>query len=153
MVRGAGGRGMSPGTDDDSPDTLEVRETVRRIVAAFGDGRMDEYFSLFHPDCSFVFYTTPDRLGSVAEYRDLWDRWVREDHFEVLSCRTSDTRVQMWGDAAVVTHTVQTQVQAGGEEATLHERETIVLARRSTGGWIAVHEHLSPIEVPGVGSA
>ncbi len=127
-------------------DADEVREAVRRIVAAFGEGRTEDYFSSFHPDCSFVFYTTPDRLDSVAAYRELWDRWVREEGFEVRSCRTYDTRVQVWGETAVVTHTVETRARTRAGEETLHERETIVLARQPAGGWVGVHEHLSPLE-------
>ncbi len=132
------------------PEAAEraVRETVDRVVAAFGEGRMDEYFSAFHPDCTFVFHTTDRRLESVAEYRALWDRWVEEDGFEVLDCRTSDTRVQLWRDVAVVTHSVETRQRSSGEEATLHERETIVLARQGDGRWLGVHEHLSPWEPP-----
>ena len=126
----------------------EVREAVDRLVAAFGDGRLDDYFGAFHPDCSFVFYTTDHRLESVAEYRAVWDRWVNEDDFAVLDCRTGDTRVQLWGDVAVVSHSVETKVRSAGEESVVNERETIVLARQTDGGWLGVHEHLSPCATP-----
>lgn len=77
-------------------DKEEVGDAVAAIVSAFGDGRLDDYFGCFHPDCSFVFYTSDRRLNSVADYRALWDRWVAEDGLEVLSCRTRDTHVQVW---------------------------------------------------------
>ncbi len=124
----------------------EVREVVERLVAAFGDGRLADYFGAFHPDCSFVFYTTDHRLESVVDYRALWDRWVKEDGLTVLDCRTSDTRVQLWGDVAVVSHSVKTRVRSGGQESVVNERETIVLARQADGRWLGVHEHLSPSE-------
>jgi ketosteroid isomerase-like protein len=127
-------------------DEQEVRDTVAAIVSAFGDGRMDDYFSCFHPECSFVFHTTENRLNSVAEYRALWDGWVAEDGFEVRSCRTGDTHIQVWGDAAVVTHSVETRGRTRSSEEVLLERETIVLARQADGRWLAVHEHLSPAE-------
>jgi uncharacterized protein (TIGR02246 family) len=127
-------------------DEQEIRDMVAAIVSAFGDGRVDDYFSYFHPDCSFVFYSTEDRLNSVAEYRALWDRWVAEDGFEVRSCSTRDTNIQVWGDAAVVTHSVETQSRTHSSEEVELERETIVLARQADGRWLAVHEHLSPAE-------
>lgn len=122
----------------------EAREAVARLVSAFGDGRLEDYFGSFHPDCSFIFHTTEQRLGSVEEYRELWRRWVHEDGFEVLGCRTGNTSVQLWGEVAVVTHDVDTRVRTNDGEEDLSERETIVLARQADGRWLAVHEHLSP---------
>ena len=122
----------------------EVRAAVEAIVSAFGEGRLEDYFGAFHPDCTFVFHSTDRRLESVEEYRRLWDRWVREDGFEVQSCSTSDTRIQRWDDHAVVTHRVRTRIRTHEGEEELDERETIVLARQPDGRWLGVHEHLSP---------
>jgi ketosteroid isomerase-like protein len=121
----------------------EVREAVERLVTAFGEGRLDDYFACFAPDATFVFYTTPERLDSPQAYLQLWDRWVAEDGFRVRACRTSDTRVQLAGDVAIVTHDVETEVSTNDGDDTLRERETIVFAPRD-GRWLAVHEHLSP---------
>ena len=123
----------------------QVLEAADQLVAAFGEGRVEDYFACFHPQATFVFYTAGRRLESTAEWRELWDTLVREEGFEVLECSSSGRRVQALGDAAVFTHDVETHVRtrASGEE-TLHERETIVFARSENGGWLAVHEHLSP---------
>jgi uncharacterized protein (TIGR02246 family) len=122
----------------------EVRQAVAALVAAFGEGRLDDYFGCFAPDATFVFYTTPERLMSVDAYRALWARWVAEDGFRVVSCRTFDTNVQLFGDTAVVTHSVETQISTNEGADTVHERETIVMARGEDGRWLGVHEHLSP---------
>lgn len=122
----------------------QVRQAVDSLVAAFGEGRLEDYFGSFAPDATFVFYTTPMRQMSVGEYRALWDRWVSEDGFRVVSCRTYDTNVQLFDDIAVVTHSVQTQISTNDGEDTLDERETIVFARGADGRWLGVHEHLSP---------
>lgn len=124
----------------------QVREAVERIVAAFGAGRLDEYFGSFHPGSTFVFHTEDRRLESVDDYRRLWERWVDEDGFEVLGCWTTDPRIQMWGDVAVVTHTVFTKSRTREGETDRRERETIVLARQADGRWLGIHEHLSPWE-------
>ena len=121
-------------------------EAADRLVAAFGEGRVDDYFACFHPQATFVFYTADRRLESTAEWRELWDSLVRDEGFEVLGCSSSGRRVQELGDdVAVFTHDVETRVstRAAGEE-TLRERETIVFVRAESGAWLAVHEHLSP---------
>lgn len=122
----------------------DVRQTVAALVGAFGEGRLDDYFACFASDATFVFYTTPARLMSVDEYRALWERWVVEDGFRVVSCRTFDTNIQLFGDTAVVTHSVETQISTNAGEDAVHERETIVMTRGGDGRWLGVHEHLSP---------
>jgi ketosteroid isomerase-like protein len=126
----------------------DVRAAADALVGAFAAGRLDDYFGCFAPDATFVFHTTPERLESPADYRALWERWAREDGFEVLSCTSSGARVQLLGDgAAVFTHDVATRVRTTAGEEDLRERETIVFARRD-GRWLAVHEHLSPTDRP-----
>lgn len=122
----------------------QVEEAVERVVAAFGGGRLEEYFGSFHPDCTFVFHTEDRRLESVDDYRRVWRRWVEKESLEVLECWTTETRIQVWDDVAVVTHTVFTKVRTRDGVEDLRERETIVLARQPDGRWLGVHEHLSP---------
>ncbi|MER5398501.1 nuclear transport factor 2 family protein [Streptomyces sp. NPDC002599] len=122
----------------------EVRAAADGLVAAFAEGRLDDYFGAFAPDATFVFHTTPQRLGSTAEYRALWQRWVEQDGFRVLGCTSSAQLVQPFGDTAVFSHDVETRVATNAGEETVHERETIVFARSADGAWLAVHEHLSP---------
>ena len=129
---------------NDEVSEREMMAAAERLVAAFGEGRLDDYFSCFHPGCSFVFHTTGRRLESVADYRREWSHWVAESGLQILGCRTADTRIQMWGDVGVLTHSVETRQRTRGEEGTVHERETIVFARQPDGRWLGVHEHLSP---------
>ncbi|MBU3865657.1 nuclear transport factor 2 family protein [Streptomyces sp. 4503] len=121
----------------------EVLQAADAVVAAFGEGRLDDYFAAFAPDATFVFHTTSERLNSTAEYRALWDRWVAEDGFRVLACVSTDRLVQLLGETAVFTHLVKTTVSTTAGEETTHERETIVFRRQTPGHWLAVHEHLS----------
>lgn len=121
----------------------EVRQAAAELVEDFGAGRVEEYFDRLAPDAVFVFHTAPARLESRAAYRALWDRWVAEDGFRVVSCSSSGTVVQPLGaDAAVFAHDVATRVATAAGEEDLRERETIVFERRR-GRWVVVHEHLS----------
>jgi uncharacterized protein (TIGR02246 family) len=122
----------------------EVLASADALVRAFASGDRTAYFACFAPDATFVFHTTPQRLGSRAAYEALWEQWVTEDGFAVVSCSSTDQVVQVLGpDAAVFAHGVTTVVEVGGIREELHERETIVFAKRD-GVWMAVHEHLSP---------
>jgi len=124
--------------------TEEVLAAAASLVDAFGRHDTASYFAAFRPDATFCFYTHPERLGSRAEYEELWQTW-EQDGFRVLDCASSDGHVQHLGDAAVFTHRVSTRVNLGGAEESLEERETIVFVRDGAGGWVAVHEHLSPL--------
>ncbi|MEB0015080.1 nuclear transport factor 2 family protein, partial [Glaciimonas sp. Cout2] len=60
----------------------------------------------------------------------------------VLSCVSSERRIQVFGEVAVFSHDVASTVSVDGTVETLAERESIVLENRG-GTWLAVHEHLS----------
>jgi ketosteroid isomerase-like protein len=130
-----------------SAASRKVTAAAAAIVDAFGHHDPKKYFSHFAPDATFVFYTTPKRLNTRAEYEVEWATWEKEDGFRVRSCRSSDQRVQILGDVAVFTHSVQTELSTNQGPSTVQERETIVFHRRG-GKWVAVHEHLSPLPAP-----
>ncbi len=127
-----------------SDPATEIRKAAAVLVDAFGRGDLETYLGCFSPDATFLFHTTDRLLTSVEAYRSEWDSWVREDDFRVLGCETTGTHVQVFGDAAVLTHEVRTTVSTATGSARLHERETIVFRRTGDGRWLAVHEHLSP---------
>lgn len=122
----------------------EVLAAAAAIVDDFGHHRTAEYFAGFAEDATFLFYTHTGRLDSRADYEALWASWETNDGFRVHGCRSRAQQVQIIGDsAAVFTHFVESDVEFGGEVATVRERETIVFERRN-GSWLAIHEHLSP---------
>ncbi len=125
-------------------DEQQVRQAAAALVAAFGEGRVEDYFACFTPGATFLFHTTPRRLETLAGYRALWARWEADDGFRVRACESTRGLVQLLGDVAVFLHDVRTEVEADGVGTTLLERETIVFAR-GADGWRAVHEHLSPV--------
>ena len=123
----------------------EVRDAADALVDDFGAGRVEEYFARMAPEATFVFHTAPERLTSRAAYRELWARWVAEDGFRVVSCRSSAQVVQVLAaDVAVLSHDVATRIATRAGEEDLSERESIVFARVD-GAWLVVHEHLSAI--------
>jgi ketosteroid isomerase-like protein len=125
----------------------EILAAADHLVRAFGSHDTAAYFGCFDPGATFIFYTTPARLGSRAEYEQLWRTWEREDEFRVLSCVSARPVVQELGDVGIFSHDVTTVVRTRAGEETVSERETIVF-RRAGGRWAAVHEHLSPRPEP-----
>lgn len=125
--------------------TSMVLDAAAKLVADFGSHNKTAYFAAFSEHASFIFYTHAERLESRLAYETLWDKWESEDGFRVHSCSSSSQLVQMIGeDAAVFSHLVESSIEFGGEISTIHERETIVF-RKIDGGWLAIHEHLSPV--------
>lgn len=125
----------------------EVLAAYTQILDAFAAGRVTEYFSRFHERASFLFWDE-HLLGSRQEYRRRWEEWEEEDGFRVLGADASDVRVSVFGDTAIVTHTIETETETHEGAETVSERESIVFARED-GRWLAVHEHLSPLPEAG----
>jgi uncharacterized protein (TIGR02246 family) len=123
----------------------EVRDAAGRLMAAFSSGDEEGYFACFHPDATFLFHGV-DPIGSRAEYRASVRTWKDEHGFRVLSSTSHDADVAVFEDTAVFTHGVTTSQLWDDEEATLHERESIVFQRQPDGAWLAIHEHLSTDE-------
>lgn len=126
----------------------DVLGAARDLVEAFGRHDTAAYFACFSPDATFLFHTHDQPLRSRAAYEALWASWEQEEGFRVLGCDSSNQHVQLLGDVAVFTHHVRTVVHVAGAEETTEERETIVFRHGHTGGWTAVHEHLSPAPPP-----
>ncbi|MGI8333036.1 YybH family protein [Actinomadura scrupuli] len=138
---------------DRGTEAAAVQAAADALVAAFAQNRVGDYFAAFAPEATFLFHATPGRLGSTAEYRELWRRWVEEDGFQVLGCTSSGPLVQVLGGTAVFSHQVETRIATRTGTQTLHESETIVFSRQDDGRWLAVHEHLSPAAETGTGGA
>jgi ketosteroid isomerase-like protein len=124
-----------------------VLAAADRLVEAFGNHDTKAYFAAFAPDASFIFYNLDRVLRTRAEYEAEWQLWESRDGFRVMGCKSTDRAVSMAGDAAVFSHTVETDVVFGEQQVTNLERETIVFSRNDAGEWQAIHEHLSAMPV------
>jgi ketosteroid isomerase-like protein len=122
--------------------TAEALAAVDAIITHFGNHERDAYFAGFAPEATFLFYTTPNRVESRAAYEKLWDEWEAEAGFHVLSCSSSNRRIQVFGTTAVFSHDVDTTLTMDGATESVAERESIILELRD-GHWLGIHEHLS----------
>jgi ketosteroid isomerase-like protein len=113
------------------------------LIAAFAATDTAAYFACFAPDATFVFHPEPHRLDDRATYEQLWASWLA-DGWRVVSCQSSEQMVQIYGETAVFTHTVDTVTSVGEEHSSTRERETIVFTLDGDR-LVAVHEHLSTV--------
>jgi ketosteroid isomerase-like protein len=122
----------------------EVREAYEGLVAAFREGRWAEKFTYFAEEATVV--DGGRWFGSLDEYRTAWNRWASQhDTLPVpLSVDTRVMKIQMLGDVAVLTHSIESREQTGTGEETAHEVETIVFGKQPDGRWLIVHQHISP---------
>jgi ketosteroid isomerase-like protein len=120
----------------------EALSAIDDLIGHFSAHRTAEYFRSFAPNASFVFHTVPERLDSREEYERLWARWESENGFQVMSCLSTDRRIQVFGDSAVFSHNVLTVATSNGTTNSTAERESIVM-HRAEDRWLCVHEHLS----------
>lgn len=122
-----------------------VMSAADALIDAFARHDRQAYFDAFAPEATFVFYNLDRSLDNRAAYEAEWSLWEERDGFCVHACHSTYRKIQVLGDVAIFTHAVQTELALCGEKVTNRERETIVFSRASTGRWLAVHEHLSPI--------
>jgi ketosteroid isomerase-like protein len=124
-------------------DPQDVLRAADHLIAAFAATDGHGYFDCFTADASFVFHAEPGRLDDRAAYERLWASWV-DAGWRVVSCDSSQRLVQVYGNTAVFSHTVDTVTDTAGQRAATRERETIVFVH-AAGRLLAVHEHLSPV--------
>ncbi|TFD61418.1 DUF4440 domain-containing protein [Cryobacterium suzukii] len=126
---------------------IDALIAIDAIIDNFSQHQREAYFSGFAADATFLFYTAPHRLDSRDAYQSLWADWERDFGFRVVSCSSSNRRIQIFGNTAVFSHDVDTKIRENDTERTVFERESIIMERRE-GAWLCVHEHLSarPLE-------
>jgi hypothetical protein len=121
-----------------------ARLAAEHLIDAFRRFDKAAYFACFDPSASFIFYNSPTTFYDRASYEEAWDEWTAEG-WSVIECRSTNGRVRMLNaDIALFSHEVETTLFPVESPTVLHERESIIFARSDTG-WLAVHEHLSPL--------
>ena len=124
-----------------------VLAAAAALIAAFAANDVPAYFAAFTPEASFIFHHVAYVMRGRAAYEAEYAAWL-QGGFEVLECTSSRQTVQLYGDMAVFTHQLFTRTRSNAGETALHERETIIF-RHIDGRWLGVHEHLSPLAMPG----
>jgi hypothetical protein len=124
----------------------DVLNAASKLVACFGENRVADYFNCFSSDADFIFYTYPNSLPNRSAYEALWKSWVTENDFKILECKSTDQKVRVLdANLALFTHTVETTLSTTGGTEKVLERESIIF-QKIEDSWLAIHEHLSPLQ-------
>ena len=124
-----------------------VQQAAESLIAAFSRHDTAAYFACFHPEATFLFYNNPVLLSSRKAYEQCWAQWETQFGFHVMDCRSSEQKIGFFGDTAIFTHCVETQIKTNDGIQTVAERESIVFQKQADQRWLCIHEHLSPREV------
>ncbi len=124
-------------------DRQDVMTAVNKLITAFSNNDTANYFAAFSAQATFLFHNLDRVLMSRAEYQTEWQSWEDQHQFRIINCKSSAVHLQMFGEVAVFTHQVLTNINFDSDVVSNRERETIVFARHDSGAWLGVHEHLS----------
>jgi ketosteroid isomerase-like protein len=120
-----------------------VRETVARLVAAYGENDLDTYFSFFADDMTVWWGTSGrnDRPTPKAQYVKSWPEFVKKTGGHE-TCRLADLRIQVGpsADAAVSSYELSCVFRKpppGGNPDATYEITSVLFKRN--GLWKVIH--------------
>lgn len=120
----------------------EILELVRAWNAAFAENDVERYFGFVDPDITVLTPANPYRVEGAAQDREEFEFSLASGKSHVNLFQMMQPKVQLAGDAAVVTYFWRGSLGRGEAAAMLHFKETDVFVRRPAG-WKLLHVHLS----------
>ncbi len=118
----------------------DVLEVVRAFNRAFAENDAERYFSHVDRDITVITPSNPYRVDGIDADRAEFEAGLRSGATRVHFFQELQPKVQLLGDAAVVTY--YSRGSYGAAAKTAYLKETDVLARRD-GRWKVVHVHVS----------
>jgi ketosteroid isomerase-like protein len=118
----------------------EVLEVIEAFNRAFAANDPDTYFTFIDEDITVLTPANPYRVEGIPDDREEFEWGIRTGKSRVGYFQEMQPRVQIYGDAAVVTYF--SRGSYGPDETVAYLKETDVLVRRG-GGWRIVHIHVS----------
>ena len=121
----------------------ELLEITWRLLHAIHTGDTDTYAALSTPDLSCFEDVCPYRIDGVEFHLSLMRQMAKNPALAPLRFDILTPKVQVYGDAAIVTYTRLMTYDAGGTPQWKHFNETRVYVRLE-GAWKMAHFHRSP---------
>jgi ketosteroid isomerase-like protein len=118
----------------------EVLEVIEAFNRAFAANDPDTYFTFIDEDITVLTPANPYRVEGIPDDREEFEWGIRTGKSRVGYFQEMQPRVQIYGDAAVVTYF--SRGSYGPDETVAYLKETDVLVRRGDG-WRIVHIHVS----------
>jgi ketosteroid isomerase-like protein len=121
----------------------EIWQAVREFNQAFATNDPDRYFEYIDPEIVVLTPGNPYRVEGLEQDREEFEFGLQKGHSRVGYFQELQPKIQIFGEAAVVTYYSRGSYGPEGAARTLYLKETDVLVRRETG-WKVVHIHVSP---------
>lgn len=129
-------------TEHGSRPELDVLAVVHAWNDAFAKNDVERYFGFVDDEVTLFTPASPYRVEGLAQDREEFEFSLASGKTHVNLFQMMQPRVQVFGDAAVVTYAWRGSFGRGESGALASFKETDVFARRE-GGWKLVHVHLS----------
>ncbi len=135
---------MSPMTHTNPSRSTEqeVLDVVRSWNDAFARNDVERYFSFVDPEITVLTPANPYRVEGLEQDREEFEFGLASEKSRVNLFQMMQPKVQVFGDAAVVTYFWRGSLGTGESAPMGHFKETDVFARRENG-WKLAHVHLS----------
>ena len=133
---------MTPNSTHALATGEEVLQIVRDWNDAFASNDVPRYFTYIDEELSLWTPANPYRVDGLAQDREEFEFSLRSGKTWVNLFQMMQPRVQLLGDAAVVTYAWRGSLGKGDAASMGYFKETDVLLRRPSG-WKIVHIHLS----------
>ncbi len=127
------------------PVQRELLSLTDRLLQAIHMGDSATYTSLCTPELSCFEDVCPYRIDGVAFHAHLVKHTARQSSGSSARSDILSPRVQVYGDAGIVTYTRLVSTEDGGEVRFATFNETRVFARID-GAWKLVHFHRTKTE-------
>ena len=122
----------------------EVWAAVEGFNRAFADNDPDCYFTFMADELTVLTPGNPYRVEGLAADRAEFEFSLRAGYSRVEFFQALQPRVEIYGDAAVVTYFSRGRYGPAGQAKLAYYKETDVLVRRE-GAWKIAHIHVSVV--------
>ncbi len=129
------------GSGADAAVKREVWQTLRALNDAWTKGDPGDLRNYFHRNMVAITPTDRQRVLGADACVAGWSRFART--FKIVDWAECDPRIQLYGEAAVVTYYYDMTVSKDGRTMKFAGRDMFVLVRES-GRWVAVANQFSP---------
>jgi ketosteroid isomerase-like protein len=122
----------------------DVWAAVEGFNRAFANNDPDRYFTFMADELTVLTPGNPYRVEGLAADRAEFEFSLRAGYSRVEFFQALQPRIEIYGDAAVVTYFSRGRYGPAGQAKLAYYKETDVLVRRD-GAWTIAHIHVSAV--------
>jgi hypothetical protein len=122
----------------------EIWQTVQALNKAWTGGNPGALKDYFHKDMVAITATDRERLDGRESCIASWSAFIKAA--KIHYWKEIEPKIQIYGNAAVVTYYFETSFDMGGQTITMGGRDMFVMVE-DNGKWWAVADQFSPYPI------